>query len=231
MWLLVTDDGGFTWHQPVGGSGAFRDVLNNTSVGRPVLKVSPYGTIHVLWMDYRSVIAAYYYDWSSDGGVTWHTDTLITDTASPTECKMAIDSVNNLYFAWRDNTNAYFRYARFDPPPVFMSSQTIWSPGGLLGIDIWVSPSADIIIIPIMTDMVGSYTTRYFYSFDYGTNLDRYFVNDFNLNQAADVVCDGRWESNPSRAEICSIWVDSRTGLVAFNDHIWGEFSYLAGRP
>jgi hypothetical protein len=45
-----------------------------------------------------------------------------------------------------------------------------------------------------------------------------------------DIVCDGRWEADPSRIEIFAAWVDTRTSLAPLNDHIWGEFVYLAER-
>ena len=234
LWLLVSDDGGESWHQPSGGSGQLRSVMNSTYAGMPEIEYSPDGVIHVLWEDMRNAMAEFYYDWSDDGGVTWHDDMLVANTASPLECNMAVDNVNNAYFSWTDgNGVAYFRKTTWGNPPTMSTPFGFFNLGlnNFHGSDIYVSPLADVIIIPTMYFYSGNYQTTYWYSNDYGLNLDRFLISSYSTNQTDNIVTAGRWMNNPGRMELCSIWVDSRTSLAPFHDHIWGEFMYLADRP
>jgi len=231
---LVSDNGGWIWHQPSGGSGAFRDVQNTTHAGRPELEFSPDGIIHVLWQDMRTGSGQFFYDWSSDGGVTWHTDVQVTDAAIPYDCNMAIDNLNNAYFAWNDtDMNSYFRKTQFGNPPTFSPHEAIldFSAASFRGVDIMVTPLADIIVVPVMYLYSGNYQTTYFYSRDYGESFDSFFISSYGTSQTDNISCDGYFQYEPGRLELCSIWVDERTSFAPFNDHIWGEFTYFADRP
>jgi len=234
LWLWVSDDGGETWHQPVGGSGAFRDVINTDYAGRPELEFSPDGVIHVLWQDLRTGSSQYFYDWSSDGGVTWHSDVQVTDATLTFDCNMAVDNVNNAYFVWNDSDKkTYFRKTQFGNPPTFSPHEVIldFSAASFRGVDIMVTPLADIIVVPVMYLYSGNYQATYFYSRDYGESFDSFFISSYGTNQTDNISCDGYFQYEPGRLELCSIWVDERTSLAPFNDHIWGEFTYFADRP
>jgi hypothetical protein len=230
---FISTDMGETWASP-SGNPQFRDVLENNYAGKFHLKVSETGTVHVLWNDLRSASNAYYYDWSENNALAWNTDIKITSTTSPVDASMDVDETDNAYFIWTSDDHwTYFRRSYFGDPPTLAGANGFFDIGAgnqFLGCDIWASPSGNTLITPIMHQISGEYHTTYFYSFDSGLNFTDYFIRDFGTNQVDDIICDGRWETDPNRLEICSAWVDARTSLIPHNDHIWSEFVYVAER-
>jgi len=233
-YAIVSYDGGVVWYFPPFG-GMFRDVLSSNPCSDPRIKVSPDGTIHVFWRDYRG-FNALYYDWSTDGGTTWHTDMQVSQySVNPFNGKMAIDDNNNAYFTWFDTDDGYeyFQRALWGDPPYLASETRFFDAGAsnYYGSDIWVSPTGKTIIIPIIVDIgSGYFETYYAYSNTSGIWLRDSFTQYLGYNAVSNVVCDGRWETDPNRAEIFAAWIDNRTSLAPQYAHIWGQFVYLVER-
>jgi len=230
---LLSDDGGLTWHYPVSG-GFFRDVVSSEYAGDFTLEISASGIMHVLWQDYRTSTSNYYYDYSLDNGETWNADIKVNGSSNPSNGSMAIDYNNNGYFAWTDtNGQAYFAKTSFGSPPSLSGSNNYFNAGAgnVRATDIYVSPGGETFIIPVIYYSTDHYETRYFYSFNSGWYIHNYFTRIYDPSILInDIVCDGRWEINPNRMEIFAAWVDTRTSLAPLNDHLWGEFVYLAER-
>ena len=230
---LLSNFYGWTWHYPASG-GYFRDAADNQWAGDFVLKISSSGIMHVLWQDFRTGSSDYFYDWSADGGETWNTDLQVTASGHPGNGSMVVDDNDNAYFAWTDtNGQAYFAKTSFGSPPSLSGSNNYFNAGAgnVRATDIYVSPGGETFIIPVIYYATDHYETRYFYSFNSGWYIHNYFTRIYDPSiQINDIVCDGRWETDPNRMEIFSAWVDTRTSFAPLNDHIWGEFVYLAER-
>jgi len=230
--VKFSNDGGLTWNDA--GGGNLRDVLASQYTNEASIKVSVNGVIHVLWGDNRSGSKAYYYDWSDDNGDTWNTDIQVNTSANPWHGAIAVDDYDNAYFSWTDQDGQlYFIRTVYGPPPVMGSPRGIYNLGlpAFNGTDIWVSPSGKTVIVPVMYTISGHKEIKYLYSFDGGGSFGKYFQRTFDPSvDTDDIVCDVIWEEQPNRAQIFGVWVDNRTSLIPLNDHIWGEFAYLAER-
>ena len=230
--VKISNDGGLTWQDA--GGGYLRDVISSQYTQDASIKVSVNGVIHVLWGDARSGSKAYYYDWSDDNGDTWNTDIQVNTSSNPWHGAIAVDDYDNAYFSWTDQDGQlYFIRTVYGPPPVMGSPRGIYNLGlpAFNGTDIWVSPSGKTVISPVMYSISGHKEIKYMYSFDGGASFGKYYQRTFDPSvDADDIVCDVIWEEQPNRAQICGVWVDSRTSLIPLNDHIWGEFAYLVER-
>jgi hypothetical protein len=228
--VWYSNDVGNHWNQPFGG-GYFRDSgLNGTDY--PSIEVSSNLVIHTFWYDTRTSPYLYYYDWSSDGGMNWHTDTVISETPIPRDGAFDVDDNGNAYFVWTDGIGrAYSRKTTYGDPVVLGSVSEFFNLGSdnFRGIDIWVSPEGRSVVVPLIVYNTFStnYNSYYFYSDTYGSTFDIFTWEIYSV-QMDHPVCDGRFEENPNRIEVLTTWIDSRVSLAPFNDHIWGNFLYIA---
>jgi hypothetical protein len=228
--MLVSNNAAETWAQPSGG-GFFRDVTTG-SINTPFIEVSSItDRIHTFWFDGRAAPPRFYYDYSDDGGQTWHTDVVVSNTAGPGYGTMAVDSAGDAYCTWTDSDGQmYTRNAYYDTPPSWGFTQTVFNLGStnFRGLDMWVSPNGKSSAISLASYNSGttSYQMYYFYSSNWGSDYTIQTWSD-QAEQIAMPICAGRLESDPNRVEIMTTWVDERVTRAPFNSHIWGNYLYL----
>jgi hypothetical protein len=231
-YVLLSFDDGQTWDYPSGGTGMFRDSLTGYMVDLQI-KASANGVLHLHWRDERAAPAQGYYDWSTDNGLTWNTDMVVTNSTTDSKSKMAVADDGSAYFAWYDNTTmlSYLRRTTYSNPPILESRNAFFNLGvpNFQGIDVWVSPNAEIVLVPVMFSIGGNYSQRYCYSYNKGNNLQTYFERSFGATAAYDTDCSAVWSTNPNRVQQFAAWVDYRTS-AAPNAHIYGDYMFLVER-
>lgn len=231
-YVLLSYDDGQSWDYPSGGTGMFRDSLTGYMQDLQI-KCSANGVLHLHWIDERAAPAQGYYDWSTDNGLTWNTDILVTNSTTDDKSKMAVTDDGSAYFAWYDNTTmlSYLRRTTYADPPVLENRNAFFNLGvpNLYGIDVWVSPNAEIVIVPVMFSIGGNYFQRYCYSYNKGDNLQTYFSRSFGTTSVYDTDCTAVWSTSPNRVQQFAAWVDYRTS-AAPNAHIYGDYMFLVER-
>jgi len=99
-------DGGVSW-------GAETRLTNNTADSYyPSVTVSG-SVVHVVWMDYRDGNLEIYYKRSTDGGVSWGTDTPLTNNTASSDFPSVTVSGLVVHVVWTDdrdgNTEIYYK--------------------------------------------------------------------------------------------------------------------------
>lgn len=98
-------------HMTSGGSSfatnvKVNDDINPNRQSRPELAVEPGGTVHVVWEDYRSNNWDIYYANSTDGGVTYGSNVLVT-TQNTTDWQnnpsIDVDASGTVHIVWEDD--------------------------------------------------------------------------------------------------------------------------------
>ena len=94
-------DGGTTW-------GTDTRLTNNTSVsGYPGIAVSG-SLVHIIWEDLRNNNWQIYYKRSTDGGVTWGTDTRLTNITQNSNTPSIAVSGSIVHAVWHDNRDGNY---------------------------------------------------------------------------------------------------------------------------
>jgi len=102
-------DGGATW------TSSQRLSWASGSSYSPAIAVDSYGRVHVVWADHRYGNSEIYYKKSVDGGGTWTPSQRLTLTSGSSRIpSIAVDSFDNLYFVFTDETpgNAEIYYKK-----------------------------------------------------------------------------------------------------------------------
>ncbi len=125
-------DGGTTW-------GADTPIVNSPKLSEfPSIAVSG-NNVHVAWQDNRD---EYYPKWeiyykrSTDGGITWSTNTRLSCAPDLSEVPVIAVSVNSVHVAWMDlrDGNYEIYYKKFTPVPTVTScSPTDFTFNSLIG--------------------------------------------------------------------------------------------------
>ena len=92
-------DDGQTWNDEV------RVSSKETSFAwAPRMLVDEAGTLHVMWHDERDGAKELYYDYSTDGGVTWHDETAVTEDDDTTSdlFRWLLGPDGNIHLLWVD---------------------------------------------------------------------------------------------------------------------------------
>jgi hypothetical protein len=229
--ILRTTNNGESWEYPDAPSnGMFRDVITTDPVADPQIAMSANGALHVFWQDYRMATALYYYDYSYDGGNSWHTDMQITPGSDIYEASMRVGTYGNGYFVYYSGGGGYYLIKTiFGNPPVLGSANVIQ---GLVdenaGSSLYVTPDGGTIFSVFTYRMGANFAHRYYYSFDNGWTWSYWERGGF----ASEIYwpdCVGVKFENPAGIEVLNTWVDYRTSVNP-NGHIFGEFIYLGER-
>jgi hypothetical protein len=103
-------DGGVSW--PIIDTR----LTNNSAVSTsPSVSVSG-SAVHVVWQDNRDPIAEIYYKRSTDGGVSWGTDTRLTNNSAVSTFPSVSVSGSAVHVVWQDNRDGNFEiYYKRDP--------------------------------------------------------------------------------------------------------------------
>ncbi|UCD92342.1 MAG: hypothetical protein JSV43_09045, partial [Methanobacteriota archaeon] len=96
---------------PSGGTGFLADIQVNDDPGpekqsRPSMDVGSDGKIHIAWEDYRNNNWDIYYANSSDGGVSFGSNVLVSNentTDWQNHPSLAVDSFGAIHVVWEDN--------------------------------------------------------------------------------------------------------------------------------
>jgi hypothetical protein len=133
-------DGGVSW-------GTDTRLTNNpSSSGNPSVAVSG-SIVHVVWRDYRDGNEEIYYKRSTDGGVSWGTDTRLTNnTASSWSPSVAV-SGSIVHVVWMDNRdgNAEIYYKRSTDGGVSWGTDTRLTNNTAISLDPSVAVSGSIV--------------------------------------------------------------------------------------
>jgi hypothetical protein len=101
IYYRYSTDGGVTW-------SAINPVSTDPS-GQSKSSVAINGsTVHVAWTDSRNGSTEIYYKQSADGGLTWGTDTRLTDDGGESHDASLAVTGSNIHVAWRDNRSNGF---------------------------------------------------------------------------------------------------------------------------
>jgi|GEM_PF-1892967 len=106
MQLTWSDDGGSTWATP------FVNPTGGSTLG-VIVATAPNGNVYLTWWDIGNDNILF--DWSSDGGQSWHSDIRVNDQAGsaqpmgswqiPIPAMVVDPSSGAIYVAWPDNRN------------------------------------------------------------------------------------------------------------------------------
>ena len=105
VYYKISTDYGISWGPDI------RLTQNGANSGGPVLAVSGLDE-HLVWFDTRDGNYEIYYKNSLDGGLTWGTDTRLTDNPETQFSPNIIVSGQNIHVFWRDDRNNFEIYYR-----------------------------------------------------------------------------------------------------------------------
>jgi hypothetical protein len=226
--VIKSLDNGDTWDFPGAPSnGQFRDSVSLDSVLWINVAVSPNGVLHAVWLNHNIAGYSYYYDYSVDGGNTWHTDMLIS-SGDPYYGEMRVSNDGDMHFVYGTDTGFYYVNTDYGDPPVLGTTRTIYSTGAAdaNGVSLAISPDASV-IVAVVDYQDGLFYRSYFFSYNHGVSWDSYTKSSVTDMRWSD--CTGWGASDPGRSEIFNVWIDYRTSSWQ-QGHIYGEYLYLADR-
>jgi hypothetical protein len=224
-YVILSSDNGVTWTPPSGG-GQFRDVFGvGDFVSNCSIVMARSNVMWAMWLDGQVTPPRFLFDWSNDGGVTWHTD-IVLDTTADTfvDGNMVLDITGSAYFVTlTDMANYKIKKAIFTASPS-LSTLIISGFSGISSVDIWVSGNGKIIAVPL-TSTAG---VQMYYSntggSTWGTSPS---IFSHSTGNVYDVNVAGSWSSSPDREEMLFAWVDNRGGSGQ-QAHIYGNFVFMS---
>ena len=194
-------DGGTSW-------GADTRLTNNSAYSSwPSVSVSG-SVVHVVWVDSRDGNGETYYKRSTDGGISWGTDTRLTNNTAPSYTPSGAASGQVVHVVWNDNHegNEEIYYIRSTDGGVSWGTETRLTNNSAQSGSASVSVSVSSVHV-VWTDLRdGNYEIYYKRSTDGGTSwgADTRLTNDPNISY------------NPSGAVsgqvVHVVWYDNRDG-------------------
>ncbi len=194
-------DGGATW-------GADTRLTNNTSSSlSPCVAVSG-AQVNVVWYDNRDGNFEIYFKRSTDGGVTWGTDTRLTNNSSDSYGQSASASGTRIYIVWTDyrdgNEEIYHKYST--------DGGTTWSADMRLTNNTSSSGYPSVAVSGLLVNVVwqdnrdGNNEIYYKRSTDGGVNwdTDTRLTNNTYTSEIPSVALSG--------SQINVVWGDGRDG-------------------
>jgi hypothetical protein len=220
-------DGGVSW-------GADTRLTNNTSSSEyPSVSVSG-SVVHVVWYDNRDGNFEIYYKRSIDGGVSWGTDSRLTNNSAPSYSPSVAVSGSVVHVVWYDNRdgNAEIYYKRSTDVGVSWGADTRLTNNTAASYSPSIAVSGSAVHVVWSDYRDGSAEIYYKRSTDAGvswgpdTRLTNNNVNSFSPSVAVSgsvvhVVwwdhCDGNWEIYYKRSTDAGISWGTDTRLTNNN--------------
>jgi len=195
-------DGGTSWGNETR--------ITNDAAGSYNPSVSVSGTnVHIIWEDKRDGNSEIYYKRSTDGGLSWGTDTRLTNNASLSNYPTSTVSGSDLYVVWRDlrdgNWEIYFKHSA-DAGSTWGPDTRLTNATGNLKLST-VAASASGVHIAWTDDRNGNKEIFYMYSLDEGQS----WSNDTLLVNNNVTMSEGP-SINLSGDAVHLIWKDKRDG-------------------
>jgi hypothetical protein len=149
-------DGGITW-------GSDARLTSDPSVsGYPSVSVSG-SVVHVVWRDYRDGNFEIYYKRSTDGGVSWGSDTRLTSNSAVSDLPSVSVSGSVVHLVWRDDRdgNQEIYYKRSIDGGISWSSDTRLTSNSSVKLYSSVSVSDSVVHVAWTDTRDGNYEIYY----------------------------------------------------------------------
>lgn len=110
VYLVKSADGGLTWSAEQRLNDVRGSVISTPRPHYPVMDMAVYSnTVYLLWSAEYAANAYVYFDYSADGGLTWHADKTMRDTMTDYTygVSLAVDDNGVIYATWMDDRGGF----------------------------------------------------------------------------------------------------------------------------
>jgi hypothetical protein len=190
-------DAGVNW-------GADTRLTNNFAESRYPSIVASGSVVHVVWQEYRDGNSEIYYKRSTDGGLSWGTDTQLTNDTASSEIPSVAVSGSVVHVVWKDNRDGNFEiyYKRSTDGGLIWGADTRLTNNTASSGFTSVAASGSVVHVVWQDNRDGNWEIYYKRSTDGGVSWG----------------ADTRLTNNPSNSELPSIAVYGSAVYVVWED-------------